>query len=158
MFDLEQRLVELAPGVAVEQDVLGIVAKLRQYDPNLIVQYLDPDSHSNLTDAPYRIMEHCSDGHLRLVMQVWQLDDRVMERVFAADNERLNVLRALEDHNAKIKLDETRRYREEMEEAKDIVSSVIKSPKGDYSFKTSDETGEKIITVSDSVPAKVKRL
>lgn len=153
--DTKARLIELSQGVLVEEDVLGTVRKIQEYDPNLRVKYLA--QHGTVTDAPYAIFELCPDGIERLVMYVWQLDDRVMERLYAADNQRINILKALDDHNTKVKADEKRRYREEMEEAKDIVEHVIASPKGTYSFNTQDEISEKKVTISDSVPAKIER-
>ncbi len=152
MSDLNQKLVEVAQGQFVEQDVLNIVEKIREYDPNLCVQYLDPDVYSSLTDAPYRIMELCPDGNLRLVFSVWQLDERVLEKLYASDTFRHNILAELDKSNAKVKEAEQRRYREEMEEGMDIAKHVLKSPKNSYTFI---EKGKKV-TVDSHAPSKVE--
>lgn len=153
--DVNKRLVELAEGVLVEDDVLRIVERIREYDPNLVIQYCArPDS---IADAPYRIMELCPDGHKRLVFSVWQLDNTVMERIYNADNQRHNTLLLLDKANEKARRENRRRYDEEREQAKDIVAHVFASPKNTYSFTDEDEQGKKKVTVSDVYPHKVER-
>ena len=149
--DTKGRLLEMANGSYVEADVFRIVEKVREYDSNLRVKYIDP-SQSDLTDAPYAIFEVCKDGLERLVFSVWELDDRVLERLEAADNNRHNVLVDMNGHNLRVKEAQNQRYKEKMLEAHDIFRHVLASPKGTYSFPAEG----KIVTIDDSGPAKVK--
>lgn len=125
-------LVRLDDGNFVERDVLNIVEKIAAYDPNLKVQYLD--QAANLGDAPWRIVERCRDGQWRTVFYVWQLDERVLERLYAADTQRHNVLVRLDAHNESLKKDQARRYEDKRLEQVDITKHVLQSPKGRYSF------------------------
>lgn len=143
-FDLDQRLVELAAGVYVEQDVLHIVERVLEYDPNLRVKYLDPDRGGELGDPPYKIFERCPDGHERLVFGVWSLDERVLERLEAADTQRNNILLRLDGTNATARQDNARRFQEQRDSALEIVRSVIRSPKDTYTMP-GDVEGTKVV-------------
>lgn len=139
--DVEKKLVDLGGGVLVEQDVLNVVEKIRAYDPNLTVQYLDPGRADALYDTPYQIMEECPDGLRRPVMGVWVLDESVLERIYACDRKRVDVLRNLDANNAAIRLQEQRRYDEEVAAVSEMVQGVLKSPKDTYKA-TNPVTGE----------------
>lgn len=141
--------VKLDDGAIVERDVLGIVEKIREYDENLRVQYLDPSSGADFTDAPYRIVEECPDGMVREVFSVWTLDETVLERIYAADTKKLDILAVLNKKNQAIRNDRERRYREEREEAQDIITHVLKSPKGRYTIPKAN--GEGVAVIDDSL-------
>lgn len=151
-FDHQQRLVELAAGVLVEADVLHIVERIRYYDPNLRIKYLDPDSGGEFDDPPYKIMELCPDGFERLVFGVWCLDERVLDRLYAADTQHHDILLRLDGTNAKAKADMQRRYEEEQEEIQDKVVHTLRSPKSTYTLPGPE--GTKIV-MSGDLPSKV---
>lgn len=143
--DVNQRLVQIAEGIYVEQDVLNIVEKIRNYDPNLNVKYCDP-ARSEFTDAPYKIVELCPDGMERVVFDCWELNETILERIYAADNARNNVLTNLDNVNLIAKKTQERRYQEKRLEEQDLVTSYLKSPKGRYSFKREDGS---LVTIDD---------
>lgn len=146
--DVKGRLIELAQGVYVERDVLNIAEKIREYDDNLRLQYLDPDhSEAGLSDAPWRVVEICRDGLPRIVLSAWELDDRILERLYAADTQRFDLLAAIDGKNRVVKQDKNRRYQEEREQEMDIITSILKSPKGRYSFEA-PRTGN-LVTIDD---------
>ena len=134
MTDVGKRLVELAEGTYVEEDVLGIVKKIQDYDDNLRVKFLDPNK-ADFRDAPYGIFEVCPDGHERLAFSVWELDERVLERLYAADKCRFNIQAQIDHTNAIARREEYRRYEERKLEDQDLVVSYLNSPKGRFSFK-----------------------
>jgi hypothetical protein len=146
------RLIQLSQGILVEEDMYNVVEKLRNYDPNLRVKFLNNTARGNIGDAPYAIFELCPDGIERLVFTVWELDDRVLERLYSADNARTNVLNNIESNNRLVETAQARRYTERNLEIKDIVKSVFSSPKGTYSF----EIDGKKITVDDDPNRKSK--
>lgn len=139
--DVARKLTDLGGGVLVEQDVLNVVEKLRAYDPNIVVTMLDPARADSLSDTPYMIMEECPDGLRRPIMGVWALDDSVVERVIACDRHRFDVLRQLDANNMAARLQEQRRYDEEVSALSDMVQGVLKSPKDTYTAKN-PVTGE----------------
>lgn len=138
-------LVRLDDGSFVERDVLNIVQKIMDYDPNIKVQYLD--YAANLGEAPWRVVELCKDGQWRTVFYCWTLDDRVLMRLRAADTQLTDVQGNLESNNERVRREHFRRYRDRMEQAKDITSHILASPKGRYSF-TDPDTG-KHVTIDD---------
>lgn len=154
-YDHQARLVELAAGVYVEEDTLRIVERIQDYDPNLVVKYLDPDRGGELGDPPYRIMERCPDGFERLVFGVWVLDESVIQRIFAADTQRHDIMARLESHNAKTKADQLRRYKEDvLGEAQEMVKAVIRSNKETYTLPGQDSNTQ--IVLSSTMPCRVR--
>lgn len=149
-----QRLIEMADGSLVEHDVLNVVDKIREYDSSLRLKYAQV---ANIGDPPYKLFEMCNDGVERLIMNIWELDERVIERIRAADNARGNVLLDIDLNNLNIENENHRRFREEMDEAKDMVEHYLKSSKSRYSMRDS-LTGTKI-TIDDQhgIPAKIER-
>jgi hypothetical protein len=128
-----------------QEDVFRIVERIRAYDPNLDVAYLDPDKGS-ISDAPYVIVEHCRDGVTRLLFSVWELNASVMDRIYAADTTKVDVQGAIDLANEKARKELTEKKKERFGEAKDITEHIIKNPKGTYSFPTA--AGE-IVTLRD---------
>lgn len=129
-------LVKLNESTFVEQDVLRVVEEIRRMDPNLKVQFLN--EAASVGDAPYRIIERCKDGEWRVIFSVWELDDRVLDRLRAADSHHADVLAALDLNNNAVRIQEGRRFREQMDEAQDIVKHIIASPKGRYTVNVDD--------------------
>jgi hypothetical protein len=135
-----QRLIDLGRGVRVEQDVLGIVEEIRRRFPVLDVQFLDPGRFEEITDAPYRIIEHCADGFDRVVFSTWQLDKRVLDRIHDADTLRGNILDRIDANNSHLRAGEKQRFQERLAEAADIAKHVLRA-RTTYSFKnTNGET------------------
>lgn len=129
--EVQKRLVEIAGGVLIEEDVLGIVERIQQYDTNLIVQFCNPDK-AEFSDAPYRVLERCPDGFIRPVMEVWNLDQRVIDRLHSADTHSHNILSDLDKWNKKATDLGKRRYCEEVDAVSEMVRGVLKSPKDTY--------------------------
>ena len=142
MTETQKRLVELSEGTWIEEDLYDIVRRVQQYDPNLKVQYLDPERTGNLTDAPYRILESCPDGIWRIVFGVWELDERVLERLFKSDTQRGNILQGIDSSNLLAQKEQDRRYQDEQDALNELVADTLRSPKDTYTAKN-PVTGEK---------------
>lgn len=124
-------------GVTFESDLLGVIGEIQSRWPELRVQFIDP-AKAEPGDAPWRIVEDCKDGFTRMVMSVWELDKRVIDRLFAADMHNPDFLKNLDDINAAVRKDQQRRFRDEMDEVKEIVKFVAESPKGRVTAPTAD--------------------
>lgn len=146
--DSQGHLVKLDDSTFVERDVLNIIQKIYEYDPNLKVQFLN--KAAELGDAPYRIIEKCKDEEWRVIFYAWQLDERVLDQLRMADTHTVSVLAALDANNDAVRAREGRRFRENMDIAKDIVAHVVKSPKGRYSFI---DNGRKVFIDDDPKPS-----
>lgn len=134
-------LVRLDDGHFVERDVLGIIQKIMDYDRNLKVQYLE--YAANMNEAPWRIVELCKDGKWRVVMYAWEMNEAVFERIWKADTQKFNVGSEIEFNNARVRSEQQRRYRDDMDEAQDIAAHVFASPKGRYTLED-HRTGKRI--------------
>lgn len=144
-----ERLIQLASGEWVERDVLNIAEKLKEYDENLRLQYLDPSNpEAQVGDPPWRIVEMCRDGLPRVVMTAWELDERILERIYAADTSRRDLLAVIDGHNQRLHAERVRRYEEEKAQDIDIIESYLKSPKGRWSFENPRVPG-RIVTLDD---------
>lgn len=148
----KHQLVELATGEWMEAGAYEIVRKVQEYDPNLRVQYLDPERASDITDAPYRIIEMCRDGLPRIVFSVWELDERVIERLHRADALKGNILLGLDGSNLLAEKQRLRRYEDEEDALKEMVTDVLKSPKEKYTAKNPVTGEEHTFTASKQMP------
>lgn len=141
------RMVEIAPGVMVDQDVLGIVEWIRDYSDSLDVVYLDPNRFDlSPSDPPYKVIETCYDGQTRVVMSCWTLDNRVKERIIAADSQRTDILAALDVNNGAVRKAQEQAFRDSMAEAADMTKHLLLNPKTTYRFRNDD--GE-LLTIED---------
>lgn len=130
-------IVQLDDGMLVESDVLRIAEKIQEYDPNLKLQYLErPES---LGDPPFRVLEKCKDGKWRVAFTAWQLDDRLLERIMAADTRIQDLDAIITNKNIKAREDKNRRYQEQMDEAAEMVKAIASSPKDTYTIKLNGE-------------------
>lgn len=144
-FDNGREIVNVN-GHLVEKDVLGIVERIRAYDSHLDVLCLDP-TKADFCDAPFIVVELCNDGHWRRVFEVWELDERVLQRVWAADTAKHDVQGRLEKANELARQEVHRRYQEASEESKDIVAHIFASAKGTYTFQS--PASGKLVEVND---------
>lgn len=138
-----KRLVQMASGEQVERDALNIAIKIREYDSNLRLKYItDP----NVSEAPYALFELCKDGHERMVFEIWELDDRVVDRIRLADNDSNDILARIDAQNGKIKAENKRRYEDKIAEKHDIFKHAFAASGQTYSFVSDDGESIKIIT------------
>ena len=137
-------------GFLVEADALRVVEALKQYDSDLEVLCLKPEM-AGAGDAPYQICQKDSHGVLRKIFDCWQLDDRVLSRIQLADGHRNNIISVLETREAAIQKAKDTRYRDFMEEAKDVVSHIVKNRRNVYTFR--DDTTGQLVKVYDDRPS-----
>lgn len=136
-------MVRLDESTLIEHDVLNVIQRLMEYDDNIKVQYLEHAAF--MGDAPWRVIERCTDGEYRVIFYTWQMDERVLDRIRLADCHAVDVLSSMEANNTSLRRREGRRFQERMGEAKDITEHILKSPKGRYTFKN----GDNLVTIDD---------
>lgn len=138
-----QKLV-MVEGTVVEADALHIAERVHEYDRNLTVQYLEQAAHLN--EPPFRVIEHCRDGIDRVAFTAWALDERLLQRVYAGDNDKHDVDALITAANRKAKDAQLAASRESMDEANDITKFIIKSPKTRYTVRLNDRHGQRKVT------------
>jgi hypothetical protein len=131
-------------GQIVERDALRIAEAIKDYDESL-----DPDL-ADVNEAPFIVCERRkTDGALIRVMEAWELDERILERIYAADTQRSDVLLGLEKKEVQMRRDQQSRYQEKRDANKDLVESIVKNMKSKYTF---EKDGKKV-TLYDDRPA-----
>jgi hypothetical protein len=136
-------------GNIVERDALRIAEAIKDYDENLELICVDPNM-ADVNEAPFIVCERRkSDGALIRIMEAWELDDRILERIYAADTNRSDVLAGLIKKEEQIRRDTESRYQEKRDANKDLVESIVKNMKSKYVF---EKDGKKV-TLYDDRPA-----
>ena len=135
----------------VEPDVANVVNEVARLWPDLKIQIcMDP----GLADPPYRVVEFCKDGVWRPVLNVWQLDNRLLDMLHNCDSYRVDVLAQMDKHNAGIRLAQKEAERAWRDAAKDVMASVFKSPKGTYTIPDERPGHEGEVIKIDDDPAR----
>lgn len=137
-------------GNIVERDAYRIVERIHEYDENLSVIVLDPET-ANLSDAPFLVVELKPDGTYQRVIEAWQLDERILERLWAADQRKFDSLETLAKLEMKKKKDTEDRYREAIGDGLEMAVAALKSEKSTFSFENKE--GD-LITLKDDSPNK----
>lgn len=133
-------------GQVVEKDALRVAEALKQYDPNLEVICRDP-SQSEVNEAPFIICEYVG-GVFKRIFETWTLDDRVLDRIKMADSQKFDILTDLIKSNEVNYQRRQQRFRDILDEKKDLVSHVAAMKRNKYSFKD-QQTGEKVTMFQD---------
>jgi hypothetical protein len=127
----------------VEADALRVAQAIHDYDENLEVICLDPDLPGvKVTSAPFMVVQRMPNGTYQKVLEAWELDDRMIERVYAADQHHTNTFQTLEQMEKAAREGAEKRYRESMDEANELALGVIASRYSSYSFKNKE--GDKV--------------
>lgn len=135
-------------GQIVERDALHIAEKIQDYDPDLQLLCLDPDNlHAHVTDAPFVVVRRRDDGRYERVLEAWQLDDRIIERIWAADSARNNQLEQLIALENKKKKEKEDADREVMMQNHELFRAALANPKSEFSFENKE--GD-LVTISDT--------
>lgn len=127
----------------VDYDVLGVIAEIQRIWPRLRVQYLDPDRFADLTDAPWRIVEMTPRGPV-VVMEVWNLDKSVIDKIWAADDTRRgnDITSRIKKQQEVAELNRLAKEEEARLQQKDIVQTGIKHLNHHPRFTFRDDEGE----------------
>lgn len=140
-------------GNIVERDALRIAEAINDYDPNLTLLCVDP-AQADFNEAPFLVCERKHDGTLVRVLEAWELDDRILERIYNSDTRRTDVLANLMRKESQLERERENRYQERREANMDLVSSVAANRKSKFSF--TKENGD-LVTFYDNKPTEVKR-
>lgn len=146
-------LIEI-DGHLVEKDALRIVEQIKRYDENLEVVCVDPMSGPDINEAPFLVCEKCPDGKLRRIFEAWTLDERVLQRIYSADQRRFDTLEQINRTNEEVDRAARRRYQDQRDERKDLVAHIAAGRGSEYSFV--NEQGEHV-TIRDDLPVGLRK-
>lgn len=141
----------LIDGVFVEDDALKIAQQIHDYDPKLTLICLDPnDPDVKFTSAPFMVIQEMPDGTYEKVLEAWELDARVLQRVWAADFTKANQLEAMDAMEARFKKEQEDQRREAIGAKTEMAIAAFKNPTSSFSF-VKEETGD-LVTIHDRGP------
>ena len=135
--------------VLVEEKSYHIAKKIKEYDPNLDLICLEP-GQIQLSSAPFMVVAREPNGTYTKVLEAWELDDRILERIWACDQHRfdtLTTIEAWEERNRKLS---ESRYKEAMAENNELMEAVIKNQKSTFTFENKE--GD-MVKLHDQKPA-----
>ena len=126
--------VPMEDGSFVNEKVARIVELIREYDYRLDVEWIPTAARAPGDDA-FRIIEHTPDGRKAVVMGVAteeEFDERVLARIYGADNKNWDVQERMEAHNKAVRDLQRKRREEIMEENNQMAAAILRSPKSTY--------------------------
>lgn len=127
-------------GHFVSQKQIRINEILRDYDPNLQLQWIPPDKRS-AEDMAFRVV-HMEPGRTPyLVCVADEADERLLARVFEADQRNSpNKLNYIENYNRALELTRMKEAEEQRMADHELAASVIRNTKSHYRIR--NERGE----------------
>ena len=140
----------------VDKKMHDIAQKIDEYDEQLCILCVDPDS-CTFSEAPFVLAEVVNTPQGPQVFKVfefWELNDSVLQRLYASDTRRTNVLADIDANNKRVRDESERRYREKIEAKKDVVASIVASMRSSYSYI--DEDRDAKVTMYEDRPPKVE--
>ncbi len=119
-------------GNFVSDNQRRVSAVLRDYDPNLQLQWIPPGKRDATRAYPFRVVD-CQPGRdPYVVCFADECDERLLARVFQADNKHGDVQNYLDAHNAAVEAMRLKEQLEKNEEANRMAYSILRSQKIHY--------------------------
>lgn len=126
-------------GHFLSQDHLRIAEIIYDYNPNLELVWIPPENRKeNDTELPFAVRFNPTGepggpgSYIVFQLKEDEVDHRVLQRLFEADNSKTDVLGALESKEAALRLIEMKKAMDEAAERKEFTQAVLKSPKSVY--------------------------
>lgn len=140
--------------VLVEKDAYEIAKRIKEYDSDLELICLDPDNPEiKITSAPFMVVWRSPTGIYEKVLEAWELDARILERLWAADQQKTDQLNTIEKWEEHLRKKNQSRYKEEMHENNSIMAAAIRNPTSSYTIKKGDD----LVTINERGPISVNR-
>ena len=145
-----KQYINMGEGVLVEKDAYEIAKRIKEYDSNLELICLDPDDPEvKITSSPFMIVWRNPHGVYEKVLEAWELDARILERLYNADQQKTDQLATIEQWEAQIKKQNESRYKEEMGSNNEMLEAVVRNQKSSFTFK--DKQGD-LVKINDEGP------
>lgn len=120
-------------GQWVSQKQMRTAEILKEYDPNLQLQWIPPGERSS-ADLAFRVVDFRPGFAPYAVCFAEEADERLLAKIFAGDNHRNggNTLNYLEAHNAAVEAMRRKEAAERNAEANEFAYAVLHSQKYHY--------------------------
>lgn len=120
-------------GAIVEVDALNVVERIRNYDEKLDVMCIDP-LKAGINDAPFILIWLNNSGQWEKVFEFYELDDRVLERIYNADQQRFDAFTRTVKMEEYVKKQRESRYNEVKDEAKEKMLAAVVNKSSSFSI------------------------
>jgi hypothetical protein len=120
-------------GNFVSEKQRRIAEILNDYDPNLQLQWIPPGQRSQ-SDLAFRVVHMAPGRAPYLVLTASELDERLLARVFAADQQRAaqSPLSFVDNYNAALELSRAKEAEEARMNDHDLAASILRNRKSHY--------------------------
>ena len=118
-------------GYFVSERHARIAEIISEYDETLELAWIPPERREP-GDSPFAVICRPLGRESYVVCYSDDPDERLLARVFGMDSSRQDVLSEVERQNAAVKALQMKKQMEEMEEARELTASIIRSPKSVY--------------------------
>lgn len=125
-------------GNIVERDALRIAEKIREYDSDLELICLDPDSDHALSSAPFIVIKDRGNGVFDRVLEAWTLDDQIIERLYLADGQATDLLDRLAKMEYAKKKEQEDKWQETKWQSHELFAAAMQNPKSSFTFHNND--------------------
>jgi hypothetical protein len=119
-------------GHFVSENQRRVAAALADYDPNLQLQWIPPGQRDQIQDNAFRVVDVSPGRSPYVVCFSNECDERLLARVFAADNTKGSIGSYLDAHNAAIEAVKLQKRKDSNEEANRMAFSILRSRKEHY--------------------------
>lgn len=128
---------EYRDGQFVSQRVAQVIEAIHEYCPDIEVQWVPQGQRTGKDVAAFRLIHNIPNGEPYVIFHVKdedEFDARVLKRLIMGDQRFGNgvTLSELEASEIAAKAVARQRFLDELEEANEIASAIIKSPKDTY--------------------------
>lgn len=122
--------VPMDDGSWISARTAHVAEAIRDYDSRLDVKWVPADRRRKDEDAII-VTERTPDGREVVVLSVRDesgFDERVLERIYAADGTRGDVLARMEAHNRAVRELDRKAWEDARAAAQDVMASAVRSP------------------------------
>lgn len=142
-------------GHLVSQKVSQVVQAIKEYEPEIDVDFIPVQARTNVADPAFRIV-HRPVGQpefiLFFVKDESEFDERVLRRIIMNDQRNgEHTLSEFEAHEEAVKRIEHEKFLDKMEEMHDIASHVLNTHKNTYVVN-------KDLVIKEGIPFNAKNL
>lgn len=115
----------------VSEDHERIARIIQDYDPELHLAYIPPDSREP-GDVPFAVIHTPVGKRSYVVFTADVCDERILERLWTSDSQRSDVLSSIDAHNAALEAIKMKKQMDYEEERNELIKSIVKSPLSVY--------------------------
>ena len=126
--DLAAYRINKATGTIINEDHRRIAQIIHDYDNHLEVQWIPPEERSYDSPETFRVVHH-EPFYEVMRFPEWEMDERILARIFASDQKRHDVVSELDAMETAKELVKAKQWEESMAEAREFSLTVLKSKK-----------------------------